>query len=401
MEYCDVVIVGAGAAGLMCAIEAGRGGRSVWLVDHAKAPGEKIRISGGGRCNFTNLHTAPDRFLSQNSHFAISALQRYRPQDFLNMVEAHGIAWHEKKLGQLFCDGSSRQIVDMLVSECRASEVRLLLETSVEEYARTSTGFTLSVAGKPVHCASLVIASGGPSIPKMGATGWGYEVARHFGLEVVTPRPALVPFTLQGEWLTRAASLSGLATDVQVRAGAGVFEEAMLFTHRGVSGPAMLQISSYWQEGVPVEIDLLPGRQALPLLMARKREQPRQDIATVIAEWLPKRMAGMVTEAFGIEGRLADLSHETLQAVAQRIHRWQLLPNGTEGYRTAEVTLGGVDTRALSSKTMECLRVPGLYFIGEVVDVTGWLGGYNFQWAWASGHAAGKAISSGKTLSSV
>lgn len=392
MESCDVIIIGAGAAGLMCAIEAGKRGKSVWLIDHAKAAGEKIRISGGGRCNFTNIHTAPDRFISENPHFPISALRRYTPADFLKLVEKHGIAWHEKKLGQLFCDGSSRQIVDMLLSECREAGVRLLLETSVETCAKVTDGFALSLKGQSVHSRSLVIATGGPSIPKMGATGWGYKVAEHFGLPLVLPRAALVPFTLQGAWLERSQALSGLSTEIAATCNDAIFEEAMLFTHRGLSGPSMLQISSYWQEGDPVWIDLLPNRDAFALLKERKAAQPRQEIGTVLAEWLPKRLTGMLTEALGMEGKLADLSHKTLKHVADQLHRWQIVPAGTEGYRTAEVTRGGVDTAALSSRTMEATRVPGLYFIGEVVDVTGWLGGYNFQWAWASGFAAGQAI---------
>jgi predicted Rossmann fold flavoprotein len=392
MNACDVVIIGAGAAGMMCAMEAGKRGKSVWLIDHAKAPGEKIRISGGGRCNFTNLHTAPNRFISENPHFPISALRRYTPADFIALVEKHGIAWHEKKLGQLFCDGSSRQIIDMLLQECREAGVRLMLETRVENYAKESEGFVLTLNHQPVRCRSLVIATGGPSIPKMGATGWGYDVAKRFGLSIVPPRAALVPFTLQGEWLERAKAISGLSTESVARCAGMSFEEAMLFTHRGLSGPSILQISSYWQEGELLQIDLLPGRDAFALLKERKASQPRQDITTLLAEWLPKRLAVMLCEVFDMHGRLADFSHEKLKHVAERLHHWEILPSGTEGYRTAEVTWGGVDTSALSSRTMEVTAVPGLYFIGEVVDVTGWLGGYNFQWAWSSGYAAGQTV---------
>ncbi|MDP4823579.1 MAG: NAD(P)/FAD-dependent oxidoreductase [Aestuariivirgaceae bacterium] len=392
MEGADVIIIGAGAAGLMCAIEAGKRGKSVLVIDHARAAGEKIRISGGGRCNFTNVNTSPKAFISENPHFAISALRRYTPADFVKLVDKHGIAWHEKKRGQLFCDGSSRQIVDMLLTECREAGVRLMLETAVGVHGKNDEGFVLSIKGQPARCTSLVIATGGPSIPKMGATGWGYDVARYFNLPIVEPRAALVPFMLQGEWLERASQLAGLSTETRSSCAGAAFEEAMLFTHRGLSGPAMLQVSSYWREGEPVVINLLPGLDAFALLKERKVAQPRQDVATALAEWLPKRFVNVLTEAFSIEGKLADLSHEKLKRVADALHQWQIVPSGTEGYRTAEVTRGGVDTTALSSRTMEANAVPGLYFIGEVLDVTGWLGGYNFQWAWASGFAAGQAV---------
>ena len=392
MESYDVIIVGAGAAGLMCAIEAGKRGKSVLVIDHAKSPGEKIRISGGGRCNFTNVNTSPKCFISENPHFAISALRRYTPADFVKLVEKHEIAWHEKKLGQLFCDGPSRQIVDMLLEECRAVGAQIRLRTSVETYDKAADGFVLTANGNPFHCQSLVIATGGPSIPKMGATGWGYDVARYFGLGVVAPSAALVPFTLEGEWLERAQELAGVATETISVCHGPKFAEAMLFTHKGLSGPAMLQVSSYWREGEAVLIDLLPGQDALKLLKERKNSQPKQDAATALGEWLPKRLAGVVAQVFGVQGKLADLSHDKLQRMADALHKWRIVPAGTEGYRTAEVTRGGVDTTHLSSRTMEANDVPGLYFIGEVVDVTGWLGGYNFQWAWASGFAAGQAV---------
>jgi predicted Rossmann fold flavoprotein len=392
MESYDVIIVGAGAAGLMCAIEAGKRGKSVLVIDHAKSPGEKIRISGGGRCNFTNVNTSPKCFISENPHFAISALRRYTPADFIKLVEKHEIAWHEKKLGQLFCDGPSRQIVDMLLEECRAVGVQIRLRTSVQSYDKAADGFALTANGNPLHCQSLVIATGGPSIPKMGATGWGYDVARYFGLGVVTPSAALVPFTLEGEWLERAQELAGVATETISVCDGPKFAEAMLFTHKGLSGPAMLQVSSYWREGEAVEIDLLPGQDAFKLLKERKNSQPKQDAATALGEWLPKRLANVVAEVFGVQGKLADLSHDKLQRMADALHKWRIIPSGTEGYRTAEVTRGGVDTNHLSSRTMEANDVPGLYFIGEVVDVTGWLGGYNFQWAWASGFVAGQAV---------
>lgn len=392
LKHFDVIIAGAGAAGLMCAMEAGKRGKSVLVIDHARAPGEKIRISGGGRCNFTNVNTAPGCFISENPHFPISALSRYAPHDFISLVDRHGIAWHEKKLGQLFCDGSSRQIVDMLLAECAAAGVEIRLGTRIEAYAKTSAGFDLVLNGETSRTTSWVIATGGPSIPKMGASGWGYDVARHFGIHVIAPAPALVPFTLQGEWLERAKALAGVATDTHAAFGTTGFGEATLFTHRGLSGPAMLQISSYWREGEAITIDLLPGQDAFALLKARKAAQPRQEVPSALGEWLPKRLADVLVEAFGIGGRLGDIPHERLQNIARRLHHWQIVPAGTEGYRTAEVTRGGVDTRALSSRTMEAQSVPGLYFIGEVVDVTGWLGGYNFQWAWASGFAAGHAV---------
>ncbi|WP_207460706.1 NAD(P)/FAD-dependent oxidoreductase [Azospirillum sp. SYSU D00513] len=386
----DVVIVGAGAAGLMCAMEAGKRGRRVLVIDHAAAPGEKIRISGGGRCNFTNLHTAPDRFLSRNPRFCLSALRRYTQHDFIALVQKHGIAYHEKKLGQLFCDGSSRQIVDMLLAECRDAGVRIQLGTSVTEVGKTESGFRLATSAGEIFCESLVVATGGPSIPKMGATGWGYELAARFGLKLVPTRPALVPFTLSGELLERAQSLAGVAVDARVELRKARFEEAILFTHRGLSGPAILQISSYWREGEEVRIDLLPGTDLFARLKEKKAASPRQELQTVLADVLPKRLAQALYETLGYTGRLADYSHDKLQRVGEAVNGWRVLPSGTEGYRTAEVTLGGVDTDELSSKTLEAKSVPGLYFIGEVVDVTGHLGGYNFQWAWSSGYAAGQ-----------
>lgn len=389
----DVIIAGAGAAGLMCAIEAGRRGRRVLLLDHAKKPAEKIRISGGGRCNFTNIHASPANYLSQNPHFCKSALGRYTPQDFIALVETHGIAYHEKTLGQLFCDGSSQQIIDMLLAEAEAVGVELRLQTALSDIRQTAQGFAAKVNGEPVVCESLVVATGGPSIPKMGASGWGYELAEQFGLALIAPRAALVPFTFSEQMLEHYKQLSGVAVaDAWAQTGKTRFREAVLFTHRGLSGPAALQISSYWDEGESVTLNLAPHTNVFEWLKARKAEQPKQEIGTAMAELLPKRLAALLCEEAGCVGKLADLSHKALQALADKVNCWQVVPQGTEGYRTAEVTLGGVDTAELSSKTMEAKAAKGLYFIGEVVDVTGWLGGYNFQWAWASGHAAGQAV---------
>lgn len=389
----DVIIAGAGAAGMMCAIEAGRRGRRVLLVDHAKKPGEKIRISGGGRCNFTNIHAGPANYLSQNPHFCKSALGRYTPQDFIALVEKHGITYHEKTLGQLFCDGSSQQIIDMLLKECGAAGVELRLQTALGDIRITEGGFAVSANGSALSCASLVIATGGPSIPKMGATGWGYDVARQFGLNVIAPRAALVPFTFDERMLEHYKLLSGVAVpDAVARCGKTQFREAVLFTHRGLSGPAALQVSSYWREGQEILLDLAPGQAVFELLKSRKANHPKQEVQNVLGEWLPKRLAAQLCAETGCEGRLADLSHAALQKLSERVNQWRVVPQGTEGYRTAEVTLGGVDTTGLSSRTMEARDVLGLFFIGEVVDVTGWLGGYNFQWAWASGFAAGQAV---------
>jgi predicted Rossmann fold flavoprotein len=389
-ESFDVVVVGAGAAGMMCAIEAGKRGRRVLVVDHARAAGEKIRISGGGRCNFTNRHTRPEAFLSQNPRFCISALSRYTPADFIALLARHNIAWHEKALGQLFCDGSARQIVDMLLTEMRDAGVLLRLGQSVEAIARTAEGFELTVAGAPAQCGALVIATGGKSIPKMGATGFAYDVARQFGLPVTETRPALAPLTLEPGLLARLSPLAGVSLDVRVRCGKTVFAEAMLFTHRGLSGPAILQISSYWREGQEIEIDMAPGEDMFALLRAAKAGNGRQTLQTALSVKLPRRLAQLVAESAGVEGPIAGVSDQALRKVAADINAWRIRPAGSEGYRTAEVTLGGVDTRALDQRTLAAKAVPGLYFIGEAVDVTGWLGGYNFQWAWASGWSAGQ-----------
>ncbi len=392
MKSYDVVVIGAGAAGMMCAIEAGKRGRSVLVLDHAAKPGEKIRISGGGRCNFTNIHASPKNFISGNPHFCISALSRYTQRDFIALVERHGIAYHEKTLGQLFCDGSAQQIIDMLVTDMRDRGVELTLSTEVRDVTKTAEGFALSLSGGTVACQSLVVACGGKSIPKMGATGFGYALAAQFGLAVVETRPALVPLTFDARTLERLAPLAGNAVDAEVACGKTRFSEAMLFTHRGLSGPAILQISSYWREGDEIRIAMLPGTDVAELLRAARRVNGRQAVQTVLANHLPKRLAQAVAERSGIDGNLADLTDQQMKTVGAAVNDWRIKPAGSEGYRTAEVTLGGVDTNALDQKTMQAKSVPGLFFIGEVVDVTGWLGGYNFQWAWSSGWASGQAV---------
>ncbi|MGK2740456.1 NAD(P)/FAD-dependent oxidoreductase [Tepidicaulis sp. LMO-SS28] len=391
-SHYDVLIIGAGGAGLFCAIEAGRRGRRVLLVDHARKPAEKIRISGGGRCNFTNLHCTPKNFLSQNPHFCISALKSFTQHDFIERVKAHGIAFHEKTLGQLFCDGSSQEIITMLLDDMKAAGAELRLSSPVTEIEKTEAGFSAKVDGTPVTSTSLVIASGGKSIPKMGASGFGYEVAKKFGLKLVDPRPALVPFTFGPEKLEKLQGLSGVATQTVASCNKTSFREALLFTHRGLSGPAVLQISSYWREGDEIALDLLPDTDLLEALKEARQAQPKQEVHTVLARHVPKRLADRLCGLHGFEGRLADLSNTRLAEIADALKDWRLTPDGTEGYRTAEVTLGGVDTDGLSSKTMEARNVPGLYFIGEVVDVTGHLGGFNFQWAWSSGYAAGQHV---------
>ncbi len=390
MQSYDVVVIGAGAAGMMCAIEAGKRGRSVLVLDHAPKPGEKIRISGGGRCNFTNIHASPKNFISGNPHFCISALSRYTQRDFIALVERHGIAYHEKTLGQLFCDGSARQVIDMLVAEMQDRGVELALSTEVRDVTRTAEGFVLSLSTGTVACQSLVVACGGKSIPKMGATGFGYELATQFGLAVVETRPALVPLTFDARTLERLAPLAGNVVDAEVACGKTRFSEAMLFTHRGLSGPSILQISSYWREGDEIRIAMLPGMDVAELLRTTRRVNGRQAVQTVLANHLPKRLAQAVAEGSGIDGNLADLTDAQMKTVEAAVNDWRIKPAGSEGYRTAEVTLGGVDTNGLDQKTMQAKSVPGLFFIGEVVDVTGWLGGYNFQWAWSSGWASGQ-----------
>ena len=389
MHY-DAIILGAGAAGLMAAAVAGQRGRRILVLDHADAPGKKILISGGGRCNFTNLGTAPDRFLSANPHFAKSALRRYTAADFLALVETHGIAWHEKTLGQLFCDGSARQIVAMLLDECDKGDVRIALGQPVTDVAHADGRYRVRHGDNAYTADRLVIATGGPSIPKMGATGFAYDLARRFGLKVVEPRPALVPLTLGGEE-TLFRSLSGVATEVVARCGKAQFREAALFTHRGLSGPAILQVSSYWRHGDAVTIDFLPDAGA-DWLLAAKRAAPRLSPRRALAAHLPDRLAETLAERLALGSDLAGCTDKALRAATERLSRWSFTPNGSEGLAKAEVTVGGIATAELSSQDMQATRVPGLYAIGEAVDVTGWLGGYNFQWAWASGWACAQTL---------
>jgi predicted Rossmann fold flavoprotein len=394
-ETFDTVILGAGAAGMMCAIHAAAGGGRVLLVDHARAPGEKIRISGGGRCNFTNLGSGPRNFLSRNPHFAKSALGRYTQHDFIALVEKHRIAYHEKTLGQLFCDNSAKDIIAMLLDEMDRAGCEWRLKTTLECIERVDGGFAVTLGGEwaaRVRCRQFVVACGGKSIPKMGATGLGYQIAERFGLAVTETRAGLVPLTFGEDMLAGFREIAGVAADVRVSSGKTAFEEALLFTHRGLSGPAILQISSYWREKQPIRIAFLPREDVAAALLASKRENGRRSIANALAEILPKRLAAYLTQAHGWSGTMGEASDRKLAEIAATVQGWEVCPIGSEGYRTAEVTLGGIDTDGLNSRTMEAKAVDGLYFIGEVVDVTGWLGGYNFQWAWSSGWAAGTAI---------
>jgi predicted Rossmann fold flavoprotein len=389
-EKYDTIILGAGGAGLMCAATAGQNGARVLVIDHADEPGKKILISGGGRCNFTNVGAAPDRYISANPHFAKSAMSRYTPADFIALVDQHRIAWHEKTLGQLFCDGSAKQIVAMLLVECAKGDVTVALGDAITAVDHADAQYRVNFGNRSATAPALVIATGGPSIPKMGATGFAYDLARRFGLKIVEPRPALVPFTLGGdEVLFR--SLAGVSADIIARCGKTAFREAALFTHKGLSGPAILQISSYWRHGESVEIDFFPNREA-NWLRALKRERPKSTLRSALASTLPDRLAETLGERIGLASSLADTTDRVLEGAEQRLRRWRFTPNGTEGFAKAEVTAGGISTAALSSQSMEARTVPGLYAIGEAVDVTGWLGGYNFQWAWASGWAAGQAI---------
>ena len=389
-EPYDAIVLGAGGAGLMSALVAGQRGARVLVIDHADEPGKKILISGGGRCNFTNIGAAPDRYISANPHFAKSAMSRYMPTDFIEMVDRHGIAWHEKTLGQLFCDGSAKQIVAMLLDECTKGDVTIALGDAISAVDHGDRRYSVNFGNRTATAPALVIATGGPSIPKMGATGFAYDLARRFGLKVVEPRPALVPFTLGGdEVLFR--SLAGVSADIIARCGKTAFREAALFTHKGLSGPAILQISSYWRHGQTLEIDFLPAHDA-DWLRNLKRERPRSTLRSALASALPDRLAETLDERIGLASSLADTTDRVLEGAEQQLRSWRFTPNGTEGFAKAEVTAGGVNTAALSSQSMAARDVPGLYAIGEAVDVTGWLGGYNFQWAWASGWAAGQAI---------
>jgi hypothetical protein len=392
MQHSDVIIVGAGASGLMCAAEAGRRGRRVLVLDQSARAGNKIRMSGGGRCNFTNYDIAPGNYLSHNPHFVKSALSRYTQWDFIALVERYRIPWHEREHGQLFCDESARDILNMLLAECRDAGVTLQLKTTIEAVAQAGEGFLLHTSRGDWRCEALVIASGGLSIPSMGSSPFGYRIAEQFGIHVWPPSAGLVPLTLQPEEKQRLAPLSGIAVEASVETGGQTFSENVLFTHRGLSGPAILQASNYWRPGQPLTIDWLPGRAIDTLLESARQSHPKQQLKTLLGQLLPARLVAALLPAPLLERQLAQLGKSQLETLRQQLHRWTITPGGTEGYRTAEVTRGGVDCDAISSKTMECKTVPGLYFIGEVLDVTGWLGGYNFQWAWASGWCAGQSV---------
>ena len=390
----DIVVIGAGAAGLMCALTAGGRGRKVVVIDHAKKTAEKIRISGGGRCNFTNMFASPAQFLSANGHFCKSALSRFTQDDFIALMNKHDIAFHEKKLGQLFCDHSAQDVIDMLLRECDAVDAKIWMETAVTNVMRNDGGgyqvtITSGATEQVIEAESLVIASGGLSIPKIGASGFGYDIAAQFGLAVTPRSAALVPLTFDEDTLELCRDLAGLSVEAEVWWRKTCFVEGLLFTHRGLSGPSILQISSYWEPGTPIRLNLAPGHDVAQYLLDRKVSQAKQDVSTAIAELLPKRLAVALCDRNDVAGRLADLPDKALRRLATAINGWEIVPNGTEGYRTAEVTLGGVDTAGLSSKTMQANTIPDLFFIGEVVDVTGHLGGYNFQWAWSSGYVAG------------
>lgn len=394
MHDIDVIIIGAGAAGLMCAATAVQRGRRVLVLDHAAEVAQKIRISGGGRCNFTNRLASPADYLSDNPRFCVSALKRYTPADFIALVERHAISYHERDHGQLFCDGagSAQKIIDMLVAEAKGAEIRT--SATITGISKSQSAFRVATTRGTFTAPSLVVATGGPSIPKMGSSGFAYAIAKQFGLSIVAPRPGLVPLTFDAATLATLDGLAGISLNAAVSLGKTRFTEALLFTHRGLSGPVILQISSYWHPGESITVDLLPGTDMFAYLKAAKESQPKKDVRTIVAQCLPKRLAQRLAATAGIadEARLAELSDKTLRRLADHINAWHVHPAGSEGLRTAEVMVGGVDTRNLSSKTMEASAVPGLYFIGEAIDVTGHLGGFNFQWAWASGHACGQAV---------
>lgn len=391
-QHKDVVIIGAGAAGLFGASIAAARGKSVVLMDHRKKIAEKIRISGGGRCNFTNIHCRPEHFISNNPHFVKSALAGYRPADFIQLVERYGIHYHEKKLGQLFCDNSAEEIIDMLLAECRAAKVEMAFGTPIKAITKTGDHFTITTEHHNLSAPSVMIATGGLSIPKIGATGFGYDIAKQFGMAIITPKPALVPMTFTDALKTLCAELSGLSLDAIVGFGNARFAEGLLFSHRGLTGPSILQISSYWREGEAINIDLIPGINMGEELVKAKHAHPKQVLQTHLSHFLPKRLAGELCALYQLSGRLADIPNKALSVMGEAINAWRVKPAGTEGYRTAEVTLGGVDTANLSSRDMQSKTCSGLYFIGEVVDVTGHLGGHNFQWAWSSAYAAASHV---------
>jgi len=393
MNHSDVIIIGAGAAGLMCAAEAGRRGRGVLVLDQSPKAGNKIRMSGGGRCNFTNYDVGPEHYLSHNPHFVKSALSRFTQWNFIALVERYQIPYHERDHGQLFCNDSAKDILDMLLAECRESDVTLQLKTTIASVEKEEEGgFVLHTSRGDYGCNALVIATGGLSIPSMGSSPFGYRLAEQFGIKVWPPSAGLVPFTLQPKEKKRLAPLSGIAVNAVVETSGAAFRENVLFTHRGLSGPAILQASNYWRPGQPITIDWLPGEEVETLLDSERQEHPKQQLKTLLGRLLPARLLAELLPAKMLETPLAQLGKAQFDIVKQQLHHWQIVPAGTEGYRTAEVTRGGVDCDAVSSKTMEAKAMPGLYFIGEVLDVTGWLGGYNFQWAWASGWCAGQYV---------
>ncbi|HUS23619.1 MAG TPA: NAD(P)/FAD-dependent oxidoreductase [Candidatus Binatia bacterium] len=391
-DACDVLVLGGGAAGLFCAFTAGQRGLDVRVLERAERAGKKILMSGGGRCNFTHTGTGPGNFLSANPDFCRSALARYRPEQFVALVDRHGIAWHEKTPGQLFCDESSRQVVKLLLDECAAARVRVDLDCEVQQVERAGDGFVVRTDGGTLRSRKLVVATGGLSVPTLGGSGFGYELATQFGHAIVPTRAALVPLTLSGRPQEEWCELAGVSLPVTARCGSAEFSDALLVTHRGLSGPAVLQISSYWQPGERLQLDLVPHADAFAWLVARQRSAPAQELKTALGEVLPRRFAQRFCEVLAPSRPLGQVAHAELRTIAQKLHDWPVVPSGTEGWRTAEVTLGGVDTREISSSTFESQRVPGLHFVGEVLDVTGWLGGYNFQWAWASAHACAQAL---------
>lgn len=392
MEQYDVVIIGAGAAGLMCAMTAGARGRKVLLLDHANKPGKKILMSGGGRCNFTNMYAEPENFISHNPHFCKSALARYTQWDFINLVIAHDIPYHEKKLGQLFCDNKSSDILNMLLKECKQANVEMTLDTDITSIDKRESGLLVQTSNGDLHCESLVIATGGLSIPTMGATGFGYKVAEQFGHQIYPTTAALVPFVVTDKLKAFCEAMSGASLDSIVSCGDTSFRENILFTHRGLSGPAILQISSYWQKGQPIEVNLLPAEDAVQWLSEQKETRPNVELKTILSEKFTRKIATWMCDNWFTNRPIKQLESTDIEKVAKQLSQWKITPSGTEGYRTAEVTLGGVDTNEISSKSMMSKKVDGVYFIGEVLDVTGWLGGFNFQWAWASGHAAGEVV---------
>lgn len=388
----DVIILGAGASGLMCAMTAGQRGRRVLVLDHARRPGEKIRISGGGHCNFTNLHATHNQYLSTNPRFCHAALRAFTPEHFISLLKKQGIRYHEKVAGQMFCDGPAEQIVSLLVNGCQQSGVHFSLETTLQKVTATQTGFSVETSQGIKQATALVVALGGRARPKLGATGLGYDLARRFGLEIVPTRPGLTPLTFAPQTLQACQKLAGISLNGRVECEQGDFKEAILFTHRGLSGPAILQISSYWQPGAEIRLDLAPDTNVFALLKAAKENHPKQALRTALSQLLPKRLAMHLTTLANCDGRLAEIADSRLKQLADAVNHWHFIPSGTQGYPYAEVTVGGVDTRAFHPKTLECKTIQGLYFIGELLDVTGWLGGFNLQWAWSSGQAAGRVV---------